>query len=494
MSADPIRVLIVEDDLVDRLACRRMLAASGGRFELIEADSGGQGLEIAATEAPDCILLDYRLPDLTGLEFLGRLAEQRPRGGQPPVLMLTGADSAAVAAESIRRGAREYLVKDVEGAYLQLLPGAVERLQREQRLINEQRRTEARFRTLVEQIHAISYVVAPGDPERLQYISPQVRVLGYTAEEWLADPGLHAQRMLPDEREGVLAAIRASRASGQPLRLEYRLVTKSGATLWFRDQADMVQGDDGEPLFMQGILVDITANKLAEQELERSHRELRRLAAHQETIKEQERQRIAREIHDELGGLLTGIKAYISVAAERARAGTVGTDGLLDEAAGLAQTAIETVRRVITDLRPSVLDQLGIWAALEWYVAQVAQRSNLDCRCTIDEDTAASTLDDERSIMLFRVAQEALTNVVRHAGASRVQLCVRRTGNVLEMTVDDDGKGIGATDGIDGTRDAWGILGMQERSRRFGGDVTVSSQPGRGTRLLLRVPLEEVDG
>ncbi|WUR15150.1 response regulator [[Empedobacter] haloabium] len=490
MKAGPIRILVVEDDLVDRIACRRTLAAAGGTFELLEADNGTAGLEIAASAAPDCILLDYRLPDLTGLEFLARLADLRPGPGQPPVLMLTGADSAAVAAESIRRGAREYLVKDVEGAYLQLLPGAVERLLREQKLIDEQRRIEARFRTLVEQVHAISYVVALAAPDRLQYISPQIRMLGYTAEEWLADPALHGERMLPQERAALLQAIHASRVAGLPLRLEYRLLARDGRVLWFRDQADLVLADDGQALLMQGLLVDITANKAAEQELERSHGELRRLAAHQESIKEQERQRIAREIHDELGGLLTGIKAYISVAAERARTGE-SSAALLDDAAGLAQTAIETVRRVITDLRPSVLDQLGIWAAIEWYAAQVAQRSGLACHCAIEDDAAALAPDGECSIMLFRIVQEALTNVVRHAHAGRIDVQVRLAGTMLQVAVDDDGKGIDAGDDRRGT---WGILGMQERARRYGGEVTIARRAGAGTQLLLRVPVEELNG
>eukprot|EP01034_Spumella_vulgaris_P036352 gene36351-44846_t len=162
----------------------------------------------------------------------------------------------------------------------------------------------------------------------------------------------------------------------------------------------------------------LLASKAAEQALRQSQEELRRLGAHQERIKEEERKRIAQEIHDELGGLLTGIRAYILVAQERAVAAGREPEPLLADTADLVQTAIETVRRVITDLRPSVLDQLGVWAALEWYAGQVALRAGLRCDCSIDAQVAALELDAERSTMLFRVVQEALTNVVRHAGAS----------------------------------------------------------------------------
>jgi len=280
---------------------------------------------------------------------------------------------------------------------------------------------EARFQTLVEQMQAITYVVGAQDG-CLLYISPQIAVLGYTPAEWVTDPALHGSCMQASEREALLAAIGASRRDHSPLRLEYRLSGRHGDTMWFRDHADLVRDPAGLPLFIQGTLVDITANKLSEQALQASRDALRRLAGHQEKIREEERRRIAREIHDELGGLLTGIKAYISVAAERRLQAGLDAEPLLVDAAQLAQEAIETVRRVITDLRPSVLDQLGIWAALEWQLAQTAQRSGLRCTCAIAPAVAALQLDADRSTMLFRVAQEALTNVVRHAAATTIAM------------------------------------------------------------------------
>jgi signal transduction histidine kinase len=367
----PLRVLIVEDDVVDRMACRRAFAGNpAAAFALIEADSGQQGLELAQAAAPDCILLDYHLPDVTGLEFLARLQAMFGPGA-PPVMMLTGADSATVATEALRRGARDYLVKDVDGGYLQLLPAAIHRMLREHRL-------------------------------------------------------------LEDKREAELA-------------------------------------------------------------LQLSQDALRRLSAHQENIKELERKRIAQEIHDELGGLLTGIKAYISVAIERNMAACGGPpDPLLTDAATLAQDAIATVRRVITDLRPSVLDQLGVWAALEWHAGQIAQRSGLHIECHIAPEAAALELGPERSIMLFRVVQEALTNVVRHAEARSAQLDVTLEPGALRLSIRDDGKGI-STDRLLNS-ESWGILGMLERSRHFDGVLTIDGTPGQGTILLLRLPLEKHDG
>lgn len=490
LPASAIRVLIVEDDLVDRMACRRAFAADATRsFVLLEADSGLQGLDLCLGDPPDCVLLDYHLPDLTGLEFLARLAAQTAPGELPlPVMMLTGADSAAVAAEAMRSGARDYLVKDVDGNYLDYLPSAIERMLREQHLMRDKHQLEAKFRTLVEQIGAITYIATLGEAARLQYISPQIRSLGYSAAEWLTRPDLQRSQMHPEDRPQAWAAITASRMAGQPLHTEYRLFSRQGQALWFRDEAQVVCDPAGKPLFMQGLLVDITASKHAEQALRSSQAELRKLAAHQEKIKEEERTRIAREIHDELGGLLTGIRAYISVVMQRAEQEGGAADPLLADAAGLTTTAIETVRRVISDLRPSVLDQLGVWAALEWYAEQFRQRSGLDCECELEPELLAVELDAERSTMVFRIVQEALTNVVKHARATRVRCRGRIDDTALLLTVEDNGRGIDTERLLN--QESFGILGMHERTRRFDGELKIMGKPGQGTTLQLRLPIK----
>jgi two-component system sensor histidine kinase UhpB len=487
--AAPIRVLLVEDDMVDRMACQRAFDADPDcTFILIEADTGQDGLLIAEQQRPDCILLDYQLPDLTGLEFLERL--NRGSASAVPVMMLTGADNAAVAAEAIRRGALDYLVKDSDRRYLELLPVAIHRMLREQRLIDEKRQIEAKFRVLVEQIQAITYSASVGSESVMRYISPQIRLLGFTPAEWLAAPGIHAQQMHPDDRAAALAAIDASRLHGTALLHEYRMYTRDGTLMWFRDQAEAVKVDGSESV-IQGIWVDITSLKAAEADLRQTRDAMRELAAYQENIREDERKRIAREVHDELGGLLSGIRAYISVSVERAVAAGAEPDPLLVDAAALAKDAIESVRKVITDLRPSVLDQLGVWAALEWYTGQIAHRTKLECSCVIAPALAAQELDADRSTMLFRIVQEALTNVVRHADARNVEVHADCRDGLLCVRVVDDGKGIDDSDLVNG--ESWGVLGMIERARHFGGELTVSGAAGHGTTLFLQLPWGNAD-
>ena len=224
-------------------------------------------------------------------------------------------------------------------------------------------------------------------------------------------------------------------------------------------------------------------------ELEQAQKQLREVAAHQDRIKEEERTRIAREIHDELGGVMTGIKSYLSFAIDRAQRAGIAADPHLIDASALADSAIDTVRRVITDLRPSVLDQLGIWAALEWYAGQFTARTGLPCEVDIDEriNDESATMDNALSTALFRIVQETLTNVSRHSAATSVRLQVRRDAEDVLVQIRDNGRGITATDLL--KSDSWGIAGIFERARYFGGAVDIAAHPEGGTLVVVRMPL-----
>jgi PAS domain S-box-containing protein len=247
----------------------------------------------------------------------------------------------------------------------------------------------------------------------------------------------------------------------------------------------------GKRRMFTGVVRDISERKQAEAALRQSQNELRELSAYQERLKEEERKRIAQEIHDELGALLTGIKAHVSVSIDRTGKAGEQPDPLLKEALGLADTAISSVRKVITDLRPSVLDQLGVWAALEWYADQIAGRSQVTCECVIDPEVQEIELNQERSTMLFRIVQEALTNVVRHAHASQATIQVEQVSDEIVVKVVDNGRGIDTDRLLN--RESWGILGMYERARYFGGELRITGTPGKGTEVALRLPKGKIN-
>ncbi len=283
MSAVPdkstIRLLLVDDDEIDRLACKRALAQYPDcEFVILEADTGDQGLKLARAEKPDCILLDYHLPDLNGVEFLAELAKET--GELPmPVVMLTGSNNAMIAVDALKLGARDYVVKSSDRESLQWLPTVVFRALREQQAIKDKAEAEAKYRTLVEQIPAITYIASLESPGKLLFLSPQIRDLGFPSEDWLNDPQGLLKRVHADDRSGAIEAYAQTYEHHTPLRCEYRLIKNDGQSRWFLDEANVVYDVTGGSLFLQGVLVDITKDKETEQELLYYRRHLENLVA-----------------------------------------------------------------------------------------------------------------------------------------------------------------------------------------------------------------------
>ena len=310
-------------------------------------------------------------------------------------------------------------------------------------------------------------------------------MLGYTAPELLAVGYLKLTH--PDDlANSVQFGRRLCSGEISSYRIEKRYLHKDGHAIWTILSATTVCGAAGLSRQYVGMVEDISVRKLALETLEKSHEQLRQFIAHQERVKEGERIRIAREMHDELGSVLTGVKAHLSVALihDQRNGGTL--QARLEDACALLDTATAAVRRVITELRPSVLDQLGVWAALEWHAEEVCARAGLVCRTHIPPETVLLELDPERSTALFRMLQEALTNVVRHAAATRVDVRVTHAASSIRMEVEDDGTGIDCESLL--TANSWGLAGMRERARHFGGDIRFMAV-AHGTLLVVQLPV-----
>jgi signal transduction histidine kinase len=202
-------------------------------------------------------------------------------------------------------------------------------------------------------------------------------------------------------------------------------------------------------------------------------------------VREEERTRIAREIHDELGQALTILKLDLSWLQDKTDVQTAARKKIRSMIAGVDQT-IEHVRRIVAELRPSILDELGLPAAIEWQVSEFQQRTGI---CGVFESNNLQlSLAKETAAALFRVVQEALTNVVRHANARRVRVAMRARNGMLRIAVTDDGKGFARQQM--NSRTSFGIVGMRERLHRIGGEFNIYSGPGRGTRLEITAPLK----
>ena len=346
------------------------------------------------------------------------------------------------------------------------------------------RLTELRYRDLVEQLPAISYIASLDASLSATYISPQIAGLGFAQREWLADPELWAKQLHPDDRERVLAAFAQGIAQGGPIACEYRLLDCDGRPRWFKDRAVVVLDRAGRPIAIQGVMLDIEERKRHEAEAAHAQAQLRALGQRLESIREDERARVAREVHDELGQSLTGLKMDLALlgADLPPEAPAAARLAAMDE---LVSRTIDAVRRIAYELRPAVLDTLGLVAAIEWQTLEFERKTGIRCELVIPQDEPQ--IGAERAAALFRIYQEILTNIARHAGATQVDVCFTLPAGNLLLEVADNGRGFDAADAQG--RASLGLLGMRERAGEFGGIVDIVSHPGRGTRITVAVPL-----
>ncbi|MGA8147542.1 MAG: PAS domain S-box protein [Gallionellaceae bacterium] len=244
-----------------------------------------------------------------------------------------------------------------------------------------------------------------------------------------------------------------------------------------------VIGTDGQVTNYVGIFSDISDRKAGEEQL-------RKLTAHIQTAREEEKTRIAREIHDDLGGTLTALKMETYRLTGKL-SGNTETSPLLEHVESMTQlldNAVGVTRRVISDLHPSILDDLGLVAALEWQCAQFHKRTGIACEviCAEDRDEEQK-LDKTIAINLFRIAQEALTNVSQHSGATKVHVEFHQDEEEIILCISDNGRGL--PEGHVIAKKSYGVRGMRERVAQLGGHITFDKPAGGGLRVTVTVPL-----
>ncbi|HVU34843.1 MAG TPA: histidine kinase [Opitutaceae bacterium] len=223
----------------------------------------------------------------------------------------------------------------------------------------------------------------------------------------------------------------------------------------------------------------------AEDKLRRSLDQLRALTTYLQYVREEERTRIAREVHDELGQALTGLKLDMSWLASKLGKNAKPVQQKVRTMVDHIDETIQTVRRIATELRPGILDSLGLVAAMEWQANDFQSRTGITC--SVSTSVSETILDQDITTVFFRIYQETLTNIIRHAKATRVTVRLEETGGHLVMTVADNGRGISEEE-IASTR-SLGLLGMRERAMLVGGDLSLHGAPGAGTTVTLSVPL-----
>lgn len=269
---------------------------------------------------------------------------------------------------------------------------------------------------------------------------------------------------------------------------DYRMTMQhvSGKLTEVMCNANVYRNQQGEVIGIFASARDMTESRRIQQEILESRQRVRELAAQSEAVREEEKKHIAREVHDELGQVLTALRMDLSFLGMQSGAQDPALMAKLQGMKGLVDRAIQGVRNVASSLRPAALD-MGLQAAIDWLCAEFTRRTQIPC--ALHADASAIDLDEVRAMAIFRIVQESLTNVARYAQASQIDITMERRGSLLCLEVRDNGRGFDPAEV--GKRKSYGLLGMRERAIVLGGKVKIVSAPGQGTRVNVRIPVDD---
>ncbi len=492
MERRSFRVLLIEDDEDDYVLVKSLFSQIPDvKYALEWVRSFDEGVRALYDVRHDVCLLDYRLDKRDGMDILLWAKEN---GCGVPIIFLTGQGDYALDLEAMRAGAADYLVKNEVAPSLleRSIRYAVGRKCAEEAL----RESEERFRFIAESSGDVLYRLSY-DSMRYDYLSPSIEILtGYTPDE-IRGMGLHSliERIDTEGKENVASSyLKQKRLSGETgeYRADYLMRAKSGALKWVSDHSVPWRDRANRLVGSIGILVDITERKVAEEALRESERQLRLLSLRLLSVQEAERTRLARNLHDTVGQSLAAIKYVLESALN------VKGDGRFEAASRLfeslvpvLQDLIGSVRRLYMELRPSVLDDFGIVAAIKWLCREFEESNAhiaIESEIHVEEE---QILPDLKSV-IFRIAQDALSNISLHSKAAGAMLALRATEANIELEVCDNGIGFPVDEYLAAENPApegFGICSMRERTRLSRGYFSILSELGKGTAVRARWPL-----
>lgn len=341
--------------------------------------------------------------------------------------------------------------------------------------------SEERFRSLIE--HAPVAIGVAREGKTVYGNEALFRLFGVTNRLEVIGRSL-TERVAPQDKEQV--AERAMRRShGEPAEDDFEMLAmrQDGGQFPCRVAVSMLALSDGPANL--AFFFDLTAQKESEKRLEDSRGKMRSLAIHLLHAREEERKNVAREIHDELGQILTALKMDLQWIEKRLAPRTPLIMEKINGVVGLADQTIQMVHRISSELRPGMLDDLGLAAAVEWLGGDFSRRNGIPCR--VDITALESRIGGNSSTALFRIIQEALTNVARHAHASHASVELWEAEGALTVRVQDDGTGV--TEEQATSPQSFGLIGIRERAEGLGGEISIAGRPGKGTTLTVTIPL-----
>lgn len=486
-AATPVKLLLIEDSAFDAAMIVRLLARHGYVVDMLRVEDAA-GLRAALDNGPwDAIISDHVLPGFSAIEAL---AIYRAARLEAPFIIVSGQIGEDVAVAALHAGADDYILKSNLGRLVPALRRGLQAAEaRRTRHIAERARriSEARLRGIASNLPGVVFQLEQGSrrvPWRLRYISERAKdFFGIEPDLMLAEPTHLMKRIGPGDLTRLVQALRRGARDLASVSWDAKLLPRDG------DQGIHVavvcapRRQRNGAVIWEGVMIDISAQKAAEQALAQSRANLRDLTLHLETVREEQRKAIAREIHDDIGGVLTGLR--FEVAALRAALGPEHA-GRVEAMGTLLDMARQASDRIMHNLRPSVLDH-GIVAALDWLARLFTETYGIPC--TFRTNQPHVPLSENRSTTIFRIAQEALTNIAKHAHARNVQLEAFVDTSTIAIEITDDGCGV--TPASLESRERFGVRGMRERATGMGGWIEISGVAGEGTTVMLSLPLAE---
>jgi PAS domain S-box-containing protein len=354
--------------------------------------------------------------------------------------------------------------------------------------------SEKRYRLLAENLTDVIWTMDMN--LRYTYVSPSVEGLrGYSVEEVMAQS--IEEVLTPASLEvakKVFAEVlsteqREERRPFSSRTLELELRRKDGSTVWTEVKMNFLRAPDGRPVEILGVTRDITERKRAEETLRESEERLHLLSSNLLIAQETERKRISIELHDELGQALIALKLRLSSIRRKLRKDQKVLRDECEYSQGSIEQIIENVRRLSQDLSPYLLENLGLTAALRRLIDDLARDHKVET--SIDIADIDNSLSQKRQLIVYRIFQEALTNIRRHAQATRISVAIKKEKDNLSFLVEDDGKGFDAKQAIAGNfnEKGLGLASMEERVRMLGGFLDIWSEVGKGTRISFTIPV-----
>ncbi len=317
------------------------------------------------------------------------------------------------------------------------------------------------------------------------------RIFGLTPKEFGATYEAFLDAVHPDDREFVQQAVNKAVYEHVPYSIDHRIIRPDRTKRTVHEEGEVFFDKSGKPIRMIGTVHDITDRKRAEEALRESEEKLRFLSSQLLTAQEKEGKRIAQELHDGIGQSLTAIKFSVENSLKQTDKSTAMPGNTLEAVVPMIQEAIEEVRRISMDLRPSILDDLGVLATITWFCREF-QTIYSGIRIQKQIDIQENEVPDHLKTVIFRVLQEALNNVAKHSKAELMRLYLRKTGGTIELAIEDNGLGFDLEDtlSVESTKRGLGLTSMRERTELSGGSFAIQSTRGAGTIVRASWPRE----